>query len=98
MTVSTKGAAGSIVVTALDPSAFDKVLSGETVVIDVSKPKNSFTESINPKLEFGEALAVTTNVMPMTRLNTIVRKDVEYDEVGRFDIVVIVVAEYGQAI
>jgi len=97
MTVSTNGAAGSIIVAAFDPPVFaDKALSGETFAIVVSKPKNSFTESKNPKPEFAEALAVTTSVRPITRLNIIVRINVECDEVERFDIRIIFRPRRGQ--
>ena len=65
----------------------DKALFGETLAIVVSKPKNSFTESMNPKPEPPDALALITSVMPMTRLNTTVRINVDCDEFKWFDII-----------
>ncbi len=99
ITVSTKGADGSAIVTAFDTSAFDDTaLLGETLAIAVSKPKNSFTELMNPKPEFAEALAVTTSVRPIMRLNIIVRINVECDEVEGFDIKIILRPQSGRTV
>ena len=101
ITVSTNGAAGaagSAIAAAFDVSTFDNALSGDTATVAVSKPKNSFTESIKPKPEFVEALAVTTSVKPTARLNIKVRTNVEGDELERFDIVIMLGPECGQAI
>ena len=52
-------------------------------------PKNSFTESTKAKPEPPDAFALITSVRQIARLNIIVRRNVEYDERDRFDIMII---------
>jgi hypothetical protein len=79
ITVSTSGAA---------VIEYDTALS-DTVAADGSMPKNSFTESINAKLEAPDALPViarpSINRVPKIRL----RMNIECDRVLRLDICIL---------
>ena len=69
---------------------FDSVGSAVRALVCVGcMPKNSFTESINAKLEAPDALALITRVRPIMRPNIIVRKNVACDGVKRLDIKII---------